>query len=590
MKAAEMDTSPSNWFDLASPASVAESTSSPPLSPFWCEDEQRLDGLSPQPTPEYGCETQNHSCEPISWTGSQKLLYCGALVHLSCPEAEHDLTDPLHSALQQIEELSTLIGSQKISNCGAIVDLPWPEEEQPLIDPLHPALQQISESPTSAAESPLTDPLRSALQQMDTLIGSQKLLSSGAIVNVSWPEVEQPLNDSLRPALQQIDELSICEASEVLRSVSCSQAKRIQLPVPVVKHTQGTLKHGKQTCEQALPTPIPKIDVTEILNASAQASKDCLPTVPQSTKLECEVNYVDVPVVVSQRPPLSTKQGEAEVGECSATEALSFSSRSTASNVSTRSNCSHSSSGSSTPTAQAFMVTSNCIPATYETYMWLNNVVAPMWMRHPEQLATAYHYFSEANALHSRMCGMPSAETLYNMACCLSLGAGACLSSTLHCVGVDPAPGLPCGTASRASIQELADARLDLSFVMLEQAVDAGFADMTIMLKDTDISTVREVRPLQFASLANRVVAKLSAAVATSSPDRMIRRVSVTTLPARSQATPVRNARVIGISPECDLICSHSRMPLHMSSPDLRCFGNSYKCHNGPAFAVATAS
>jgi len=141
------------------------------------------------------------------------------------------------------------------------------------------------------------------------------------------------------------------------------------------------------------------------------------------------------------------------------------------------------------------------LPATHESFMWLNNSVAMPLMWRAEDLGRAYQHFEEANVIYLAMHGVPSKEVMYNQACCFSLGAAA-ISNRPH--GGDPSPGLP--PTARVSLQELADRRLDLALAALDKAVAAGYRDGKSMEGDRDLQALRERRPAEFAATVQRAL------------------------------------------------------------------------------------
>lgn len=147
-------------------------------------------------------------------------------------------------------------------------------------------------------------------------------------------------------------------------------------------------------------------------------------------------------------------------------------------------------------------------PETNASFMHLHNMVAMPLMRRTETLASAYRCLCEANALHVRVHGRPSREALYNMACCLSMGAAALYAygSLSRAHFNDVTVGLPPFSAAHTA-QELAEGRFDCAAVVLDAAVDAGYADVANLSSDPDIAALREHRPRRFAAVRNRALA-----------------------------------------------------------------------------------
>jgi len=138
-----------------------------------------------------------------------------------------------------------------------------------------------------------------------------------------------------------------------------------------------------------------------------------------------------------------------------------------------------------------------CIPLTHEGCMQLHNMVAMPLMRQPRELGKAYLYFDHVNAMFMRIHGTVCVEAIYNQACCLSLAAAA-LFTGLHEDPMGLVSSLPRGSCCKA---ELAEARLEKAVVTLQKAVEGGYRDVTRMLADEDLKTVRDRRPAQFQAL-----------------------------------------------------------------------------------------
>merc|ERR1719221_1291434 len=126
-------------------------------------------------------------------------------------------------------------------------------------------------------------------------------------------------------------------------------------------------------------------------------------------------------------------------------------------------------------------------------------------MKQSENLGRAYRYLDLANQLHVRIHGIASGEALYNMACCLSLGAPPMFISDQTSGARDIAPGLPPVPSSMAP-QELAANRLDQAAATLEAAVEAGYVGATNMQSDPDLDNLRLKRPSQFAAILHKVL------------------------------------------------------------------------------------
>jgi len=142
---------------------------------------------------------------------------------------------------------------------------------------------------------------------------------------------------------------------------------------------------------------------------------------------------------------------------------------------------------------------------THASFLFLHSQVALPLMRRTSDLATAYQYFEEADRLHVSVHARHSPEAIYNMACCLSLGAAAAAAAAHGGPAVDPAPGLPpCDTpAARRKLlaHDLVEARLDLAVGMLQLALGAGYASAANLGFDLDLAFLRQRRTAQLASL-----------------------------------------------------------------------------------------
>lgn len=137
---------------------------------------------------------------------------------------------------------------------------------------------------------------------------------------------------------------------------------------------------------------------------------------------------------------------------------------------------------------------------TYETFLRLHNSVAMPLMRKTEDLGKAFQIFEEANAVHVRIHGAPCAVALYNQGCCLSLAAGAGLST-----GAEVAPGLPPLRPAGTSPKDVGEERLDLAAIKLDAALAAGYCDSANMSCDSDLSALREGRHVWFRVALERV-------------------------------------------------------------------------------------
>lgn len=140
-------------------------------------------------------------------------------------------------------------------------------------------------------------------------------------------------------------------------------------------------------------------------------------------------------------------------------------------------------------------------PATWEAFVYLHNTVAMPLMKRTADLGKAYRHLSKANSMHIRLYSIASGEALYNMACCLSLGAAAAAAVA---GAEDVAPGLPPAPAECSTGQELVDARLDRSVKMLEAAIEMGYTDVANLATDADLAATRERRPTHFAAALGR--------------------------------------------------------------------------------------
>lgn len=149
-----------------------------------------------------------------------------------------------------------------------------------------------------------------------------------------------------------------------------------------------------------------------------------------------------------------------------------------------------------------------------QEYLRVHNELAIPLMRQTQHLGRAYRLFEEASRVYARANGRVSCYALYNMACCLSLGAAADLRESPGHAGGGPGCGaladLPPWRPDLAG-EELREARLDLAIAKLGQALDAGFADMSRVTTDTDLQALRDRRPTQYAALVRRMAVSLTA-------------------------------------------------------------------------------
>lgn len=127
----------------------------------------------------------------------------------------------------------------------------------------------------------------------------------------------------------------------------------------------------------------------------------------------------------------------------------------------------------------------------------------PLMRGPPAQLSQAYSALNDANNLYVRIYGVPCAEAIYNMACCLSLSSEA---QRAVIAGTDVSPGLPPHWAPGTQVgQTLLEARAALSLDMLERAIDAGFNKEQMMRTDADLRAARELRPGRFNGALARI-------------------------------------------------------------------------------------
>mmetsp|Transcript_136425 Transcript_136425/g.435564 ORF Transcript_136425/g.435564 Transcript_136425/m.435564 type:complete len:667 (-) Transcript_136425:53-2053(-) len=146
---------------------------------------------------------------------------------------------------------------------------------------------------------------------------------------------------------------------------------------------------------------------------------------------------------------------------------------------------------------------------SHETFLHLHNNVAMPLMHGPETLERALHWFTEANAMHVRLYAAPSPEALYNMACCLSMGAtlwsaphGGIVSRAAD--GTVLSPHVPSMFAACAGSAEM---HLDHAATMMEAAVRAGYHDVANLFSDPDIATLRHRRSSSFLATAQNASA-----------------------------------------------------------------------------------
>eukprot|EP00931_Biecheleriopsis_adriatica_P039324 TRINITY_DN2248_c0_g1_i1.p1 TRINITY_DN2248_c0_g1~~TRINITY_DN2248_c0_g1_i1.p1 ORF type:complete len:731 (-),score=129.35 TRINITY_DN2248_c0_g1_i1:49-2241(-) len=125
------------------------------------------------------------------------------------------------------------------------------------------------------------------------------------------------------------------------------------------------------------------------------------------------------------------------------------------------------------------------LPATPEAFQLAHDQVGLPLMQ--TDLGSAYCCFEGLNALHIKIHGKPSSNSLYNMACCLSLGAGDVAPRTA---------GLP----PYHVVADVQGTRLDQAALLLAAAVDAGYRNVQHMLTDPDLAMLRLRLPRQFAA------------------------------------------------------------------------------------------
>lgn len=120
-------------------------------------------------------------------------------------------------------------------------------------------------------------------------------------------------------------------------------------------------------------------------------------------------------------------------------------------------------------------------------------------------LAAAYRYLKEADALHQSVTGLPSADAAFQMACCLSNAADAQLRSG----DVDVAPGLP-PTGQQFNGSALGQARVALAMELLAEAVTLGFHDVPRLMAEPRLRLVRDVQAGRLAALLERLATPLA--------------------------------------------------------------------------------
>lgn len=129
-------------------------------------------------------------------------------------------------------------------------------------------------------------------------------------------------------------------------------------------------------------------------------------------------------------------------------------------------------------------------------------------MKRPGTLGRAYKLLGAANDLHVRLHGKASAQALYSMAGCLSIGAcclsvGAQNNSALD-ASASSDSGLPPFLPETVPATDVVQARLDLAAAMLDQAVQTGLDDVASILFDPSIQDLRDQRPERFAAALQR--------------------------------------------------------------------------------------
>jgi len=119
-----------------------------------------------------------------------------------------------------------------------------------------------------------------------------------------------------------------------------------------------------------------------------------------------------------------------------------------------------------------------------------------------QDLGHVYMYFDLVSARHRSMHGIACPKATYNQACCFSLAAMAFFAGILE----DPAGLPPCSLTGGPRIAaELAEARLTYAVATLHKAVELGYSDLTNLLEDEALQTVRERVPERFRKLLQRV-------------------------------------------------------------------------------------
>jgi len=99
-------------------------------------------------------------------------------------------------------------------------------------------------------------------------------------------------------------------------------------------------------------------------------------------------------------------------------------------------------------------------------------------------LGADFSSFKLEDERHWAVTGTASADATFGMACCMSLAAEAQL---------------------RGHSSAMAQQRLDLALHLLEKAIHAGLRDINVVLRDTRLCMVRDLRPEEFGDIVQRM-------------------------------------------------------------------------------------
>eukprot|EP00448_Togula_jolla_P026113 CAMPEP_0170652068 /NCGR_PEP_ID=MMETSP0224-20130122/46709_1 /TAXON_ID=285029 /ORGANISM="Togula jolla, Strain CCCM 725" /LENGTH=209 /DNA_ID=CAMNT_0010983913 /DNA_START=9 /DNA_END=636 /DNA_ORIENTATION=+ len=160
------------------------------------------------------------------------------------------------------------------------------------------------------------------------------------------------------------------------------------------------------------------------------------------------------------------------------------------------------------------------VPPTPEAFVQLHNGVAMPLMQRVDDLGKAFWAFTQANDLHGRLVGRPSAEALYNAACCLSRAVeeqvkrcrgsadGKIPGDLPLAPGSIVAPEAPPAVGAFTSARAFLDARADLAGDLLLRAIHCGgptCPSAAHMQADADLYMLRKLRPSLFQSALQQV-------------------------------------------------------------------------------------